>query len=273
MARKRKKLAIIVPYRDREEHLKALVPALEEHLDKTGINYQIWVVEQDDEQPWNKGRLLNAGFDLTKDKFDYFCFHDVDLLPMNEKCDYSYVKDITHISTYVQQYGFIKQEDVYGEISFIGGVVLFPKKDFIKINGYSNGYWGWGAEDSDLYFRCVQNGINIKTKPGKYHSQPHETSYEPLSYPELREEGESLYWDKVDNKEAYFNSPSYRNIMRLYNIKEKWKDQTGYGAEEGYSTIKYNIVDQQKMFDKHKHVNLNFSVIDRNLWLDFCKGG
>ena len=61
--------------------------------------------------------------------------------------------------------------------------------------------------------------------------------------------------------------------MRLYNIKEKWKDQTGYGAEEGYSTIKYNIVDQQKMFDKHKHVNLNFSVIDRNLWLDFCKGG
>ena len=41
------------------------------------------------------------------------------------------------------------------------------------------------------------------------------------------------------------------------NIKEKWKEQTGYGADEGYSTIKYNISDQQDMFDKHVHVKLN----------------
>lgn len=40
--------------------------------------------------------------------------------------------------------------------------------------GYSNEYWGWGAEDDDLLLRCVHNKIQIKRKMCKFDSLSHE---------------------------------------------------------------------------------------------------
>ena len=270
MAKKRKKLAIIVPYRDRKEHLETFIPVVEKHLDKSGINYQIWIIEQKNDQLWNKGMLLNAGFNLTKDKFDYFCFHDVDLLPLNKECDYSYVKNVTHLSTYVQQYGFKEQD----ELEFIGGVVLFPKKDFMKINGYSNGYWEWGAEDSDIYFRCQQNNVKVKTKPGKYRSLPHDIRCEPVYKHVLDEDGDRIYWKSINNEENYFHSWSYKNSKRLYDIKRKWEGKSGYGIYDGRSTIKFDVVSEEKALGAHIHVGIDFNTeVDENTWADFYRQG
>ena len=33
------------------------------------------------------------------------------------------------------------------------------KEHIEKTNGYSNGYWDWGMEDDDLFWRCVQEGL------------------------------------------------------------------------------------------------------------------
>lgn len=44
--------------------------------------FHIFVVEQArDGRKFNRGKLLNAGFDITRGDFDVFIFHDVDLLP------------------------------------------------------------------------------------------------------------------------------------------------------------------------------------------------
>ena len=32
----------------------------------------------------------------------------------------------------------------------------------MKINGYTNIYWGWGAEDDNLYSRIVGKGLKLK---------------------------------------------------------------------------------------------------------------
>lgn len=37
--------------------------------------------------------------------------------------------------------------------TLFGGVVMFKKEDFLKVNGFSNVFWGWGGEDDNLYQR------------------------------------------------------------------------------------------------------------------------
>jgi len=70
----RKKLSIIVPYRNREEHLKRFVPHMEEYLKKDGIPFHIYIIHQADEKPFNRAKLLNVGF-KESEEFDYFIFH------------------------------------------------------------------------------------------------------------------------------------------------------------------------------------------------------
>lgn len=38
---------------------------------------------------------------------------------------------------------------------YFGGVTAMTQKQFAKINGFSNKFWGWGSEDDDLNNRLV----------------------------------------------------------------------------------------------------------------------
>ena len=154
---KNPKLAIIVPYRDREEHLARFVPHMDEFLSDKDIDYKIFVIEQDNEKPFNRGWLLNVGFEIAKKQgYDYFCFHDVDMLPQDKSCDYSWVDRPTHLASLLSKFN---NKLVYQE--YIGGVTLFNKEHFEFINGFSNKYWGWGFEDDDLLYRCRQGGLPL----------------------------------------------------------------------------------------------------------------
>ena len=46
-----------------------------------------------------------------------------------------------------------------------GGVVAFRTEQFSDINGFSNLFWGWGAEDDDLYNRVIHNRYQIARYP------------------------------------------------------------------------------------------------------------
>lgn len=44
--------------------------------------FHIFIIEQSmDGRKFNRGKLLNAGFDMARNDYDTFIFHDVDLLP------------------------------------------------------------------------------------------------------------------------------------------------------------------------------------------------
>ena len=153
------KLAIVVPYRDRREHLDIFLPHIQSFLKDKNIDYKIFVIEQSDDKPFNYGKLCNSAFHLLKDEYDYFCFHDVDMLPSSDKADYSYKQYPTHLATRVQVH-----ENTLPYLQYLGGVLIIPKEDFILVNGYSNEYYGWGYADLDLLFRMEKAGVKLDSE-------------------------------------------------------------------------------------------------------------
>ncbi|EHR01373.1 galactosyltransferase-related protein [Bradyrhizobium sp. WSM471] len=159
-------LGIIVPYRDRSEHLAALIPHLlaffaRDTLSST-VAVRIMVSEQAGNLPFNRGFVNNAGFQAMAPDVDYVCFHDVDLLP--EEADYRLserpamaISDGLN-SSFTPE--FVRQ--------LFSAVVLMSKEHFSSANGFSNDYWGWGFEDVDLRERLLRVGCSIEHRPGRF---------------------------------------------------------------------------------------------------------
>ena len=151
------KLAIIVPYRDREEHLNVFVPHMHEFLKDKGIDYTIFIAEQTDDRPFNYGKLCNVVTKEIGEEYTYFAFHDIDMLPLSDDCDYGYPDSPTHLATNVEAHN---NELPYPQ--YFGGVVLISREDFEKANGYSNEYWGYGFQDLDLLYRLQRSGAYLE---------------------------------------------------------------------------------------------------------------
>lgn len=148
-------MTLLVPYRDREEHLKQFVP----HMIKFLPDAEIFLIEQADQKEFNRGKLLNVGFLETVS--GCYCFHDIDKLPISG--DYSCPADRPRqiAPSKFQQY------------SYFGGVTLFNRKDFGKAEGFHNDYWGWGGEDNELMFQIYRKGIVAQFKFGQFTDLPH----------------------------------------------------------------------------------------------------
>lgn len=152
-----KKLGIIVPYRDRYEQLLQFKNHIKDYLKDKNIKYELIIVEQDDAQLFNRGKLLNVGFKYANRlKCDYVVFHDVDMLPVD--VDYSWSDVPIHMAT-----NFVPDNTRTIFDEYFGGVTMFDMWSFQTINGYSNEYWGWGFEDDDLLYRCKLNQIPLNT--------------------------------------------------------------------------------------------------------------
>jgi hypothetical protein len=162
-----KRLAIIVPYRDRAEHLALFVPHMLTYFERDKLDrhiaFSIHIVEQHGHEPFNRGKLLNCGYSIARGA-DYFCFHDVDYLPI--WADYSWSPNPARLIWH----GLRLQEDPQ---SFFGAVTLFDTTVFEALNGYPNGYWGWGFEDAEMRLRCVASALDFERRDGTYQALPH----------------------------------------------------------------------------------------------------
>jgi hypothetical protein len=153
-----KRLGVVIPYRNREAHLEQLLPVLINKLEEQGIDYRIAIVEQDEGKLFNLGRMRNIGAIMLSGQADYFCFHDVDNLPV--VADYSCPSHPLRLMS-----GWADTErkfDVFANDKgyvYFSGVVSITKQQYKAANGYANNYWGWGVEDDDFYLRCLLSGL------------------------------------------------------------------------------------------------------------------
>ncbi len=164
-----RRLGIVVPYRDRQQHLDALLPLLADFFAspelRGALTVKLLVVEQATGLPFNRGMIKNIGYNLLAPEVDYICFHDVDLVPLD--ADYSWPSQPAMACFHGLDFkpDFVRQ--------LFGGVVLLQKLHFEAANGYSNAYWNWGFEDVDLRERLLRCGLPPQHREGTYRKLPH----------------------------------------------------------------------------------------------------
>ncbi|XP_053475409.1 beta-1,4-galactosyltransferase 1 isoform X1 [Ictalurus furcatus] len=152
------RVALIIPFRDRELHLKIWLFYMHPILQRQQIDYGIYIIEQDGEETFNRAKLLNVGYVESLKEYDYNCFvfSDVDLIPTDDRNLYKCYDQPRHLSVAMDKFGFKLPYNQY-----FGGVSALSKEQYLKINGFPNNYWGWGGEDDDVFNRLTLQGMSI----------------------------------------------------------------------------------------------------------------
>ncbi|XP_075705114.1 beta-1,4-galactosyltransferase 2 [Rhinoderma darwinii] len=168
------RVAIIIPFRHRDHHLKYWLHYIHPILRRQKVEYGIYIINQFGEETFNRAKLLNIGFlEALKDaEYDCFIFSDVDLIPMDDRNLYHCYEQPRHFAIAMDKFGFRLPYAGY-----FGGVSGLSKAQFMKINGFPNEYWGWGGEDDDIYNRITLNGMKVSRpdiRIGRYRMIKHE---------------------------------------------------------------------------------------------------
>ncbi|XP_013140807.1 PREDICTED: beta-1,4-N-acetylgalactosaminyltransferase bre-4-like [Papilio polytes] len=222
----RHKIAIIVPFRDRDQHLPIFLNHMHPFLMKQQLEYGIFVIEQYRYRSFNRGKLMNVGFVESQNRkpggWQCFVFHDIDLLPLDERNLYYCPEYPLHMSVLIDKHDF-KVSDMFG------GVMVMTLEQFSIVNGFSNKFWGWGGEDDDMHRRVQKMYYGF----ARYVNLPI-TKYIML-----------------DHEEAF------KNPFR-FEILAQTKDSM---EEDGLSTLNYKIV---KVVKHHLYTQIIADIDKRN---------
>ena len=104
------------------------------------MTYQIYYIQQEDEQPLNRGLLYNIGFAEAVQtlQFDCLIFHDINLIPKVQGIPYRCNSN---------------------SIRLFPGVTTIARTAYQRINGWSNLFGGLDGVEDDLYQRLMVKGI------------------------------------------------------------------------------------------------------------------
>ena len=204
-------IAIIIPHRNRLNHLKLFI----EHFDKLNSYSNIidvYVIDQNNADGFNRGLLLNIGFEIAKNikEYDRYIFHDVDSYPDQTLYDL-YFKDFDKIIHYASPYLDYK----YKFYSFFGGVLGMNKNDYEKINGFPNSFFFHGGEDDAILNRIIASNLTHVYRPekGKYFLIDHE--------PPTDLERNSSKWKNILDDLKRWQNDGIKQLKNIFlNIKQ-----------------------------------------------------
>ncbi|VDD89079.1 unnamed protein product [Enterobius vermicularis] len=223
----RSRVAIIVPYRDREKHLLVLLQNLHPMLTRQQLDYGIFVIEQAENETFNRAKLMNVGYMEANKIYNWQCFifHDVDLLPEDDRNLYSCPAQPRHMSVAIDKFHY---KLPYGSI--FGGISALTKAQFDKINGFSNDYWGWGGEDDDLSTRVHIAGFKISRYPTSI------ARYKMIKH--------------TSNVKNPVNKCRYK---LMYKTKLRWQ-------KDGLTSLKYKVLNITRY---HLYTNVKVSLLEK----------
>lgn len=212
----RYQVAVIVPFRNRSRNLQEFLSYMHPFLTRQQLNYRIVVVEQTAAAAFNRAKLFNIGFveALKLDQYDCFIFHDVDLLPLSDYNTYSCTHQPRHMYSAVDTFRYNLPYR-----TLFGGAVAMQRVHFQKVNGFSNKFYGWGAEDDDMYDRISGVGLTfIRFDPriATYIMLSHQSSKSELTY---HSDNQRQPQDHIGNEAS--------------------------AVHDGLSTLSYQLVDHQ----------------------------
>jgi hypothetical protein len=146
----KKDMLIVVPYRNRERDLEKFLIQTPQYFNNQNVSYDILICELEQNCSWNAGMSCNSLIDFIKDKeYDWVYIHHVDITPISGT------------------WKFPNENEAYHNLGDFGSC-LMKMKTFLDVGGYSNSFWGWGAEDNDLYDKLRSNNIGVITLDDNY---------------------------------------------------------------------------------------------------------
>jgi hypothetical protein len=209
------KYSIIIPYRDRQDHLEVLIPALLKQFD--GKDFEIIVSEQNDTDNFNLSNTQNIGVQSATG--DVIILHQVDYCPTD---DVSYEitdqpvlparkgifvnKDLTKRDYYDIPGGYRKWEEGIDD-AFYGGVVIMTREQWDTINGLNPLYKGWGNEDEDLRERFKWAGYTpVRNEVGTFLCLYHEDNGD------IAKKSVADQQDFIEGRKLFAQAYEYRHI-------------------------------------------------------------
>lgn len=219
---------IIIPYRNRESHLKYYLensyPKLKEGLEEL----EIIIVEQVEGKKFNRGKVINVGFHYYNNPDYQYITQDVDVNPFNDEV----------IQKYSEEVDKNKFFGIYSDGRTLGGVVKFKGETFIRVNGFPNDYWGWGHEDKELQNRADFYNCEIK----KF-----------LKFQEL--EKKANYFNIFEDNHLREDCGKWRLAYGIWDKIPK-EDKKKYIENNGVSTLDYKIIKEEVLMDGVKKITV-----------------
>lgn len=239
-------VSFIIPNRGGKDLAKVIKNINDVYSD---LNKEILVIQQEDNLPFMRGQLYNIGVKFSTGNYvaltdnDIYHFRELPLLFIYE----SYKKPIIGFK-YISQvdYNNGNPKVVKNQLMLhgFGAFNFMAKSDFIKANGFSNCYIGWGAEDLDFMKRFNNDFVRVPQHIGHL-MHPHRANVNPKNTDINR------WCLKTFNERDY----------KLDGIKQTTFDLLSEEQRDGYKLIKVNHISTVPNFKYQSIIEKHFKVI------------